>query len=102
MKKRPPCADVLPSFLIVEYFLFIAATGLFLIRIDEWPPAMFLLLVPALFFYPLLYLSLSIVVSCGTALAALGLENKHPLLRRWIVGSAAFLTTFLPHLLLHS
>ena len=99
-RSRPLCKEFLPSFFIVEYLIFAVTLTLFLFRLPVWNTATCLLIVPALFFYPLLYLAPSLLITTAAAGATVKLEEKRALLRRILTGTAAFLTTFVSHLLL--
>lgn len=98
--KQQSAAAFLPAFFIAEYVLFVATVCLFAARVPEWSvPAAFLLL-PALFFYPLMYLAPAIVLTSGAAAATWTLKERMPVLRGRIIGTTAFLTVFATHLFL--
>ena len=98
--KRPSAAAFLPAYFIAEYFLFLATTCLFAARVPEWSVPAAFLLIPALLFYPLMYLAPAIVLTAGAAAATFGLRERMPVLRSRIIGAAAFLTVFSTHLFL--
>jgi hypothetical protein len=60
-EKRTVCNAFLPAFFTIEYILFFIATAFFLFQAPQWSTAVALVLIPALFFYPLLYLVPAIV-----------------------------------------
>ena len=62
-EKRTPCNAFLPAFFTVEYILFFIVTAFFLFLVPEWSVSVALVLIPALFFYPLLYLLPAIILS---------------------------------------
>lgn len=98
--EKSPCNAFLPAFFAAEYFLFFAVTVFCLFQTPVWSTSVFFLLIPALFFYPLLYLAPSILLTCAVAGAALPLANKKEGVRRFLIGATAFATTFVSHLLL--
>ncbi|MBE6369975.1 MAG: hypothetical protein E7056_07445 [Lentisphaerae bacterium] len=100
MKKIFAYNSALPAFLTVEYIIFAASTGLFLLHTESWQISMYFLLIPALLFYPLLYLLPTIAVSAIAAVSTAVLEKQRAILRRKIVGSATFMAVFITHLLL--
>ena len=75
-RSRPLCKEFLPSFFIVEYLIFAVTLTLFLFRLPVWNTATCLLIVPALFFYPLLYLAPSLLITTAAAGATVKLEEK--------------------------
>ena len=90
----------MPAYFIVMYLLFTATTALFTLRIGEWSFPVLLLILPALFFYPVLYLLPSILLSTATALATVKMREHFPVLRLRIAGCVLFLTLFITHYLL--
>jgi len=100
MKNRPAYAAFLPAYFILEYILFFIAVCLFVIRVSDWGPAETVLLVPALLFYPVMYLAPSVLLTSGMAAATIPMEEKMPVLRRWLVCGMAFVTVFPAHLFL--
>ena len=97
---RPSCAEFLPSFFVVEYFLFLVGSLLFLLQVDAWSAPVAMLLIPALFVYPLFYLLPSLLLTTGAAAATLKLEAAKPVLRNRIIGGTAVTVAFISHLLL--
>ena len=94
-QNRPSCNAYLPSFFIIEYFLFFAVTVLFLLRIPSWSTPVFLLLIPALFVYPLFYIAPSLLLSSAVAAASRPLESSKPFLRKMLIGATAWSSVFI-------
>ena len=94
---RPSCAEFLPSFFVVEYFLFLVGSLLFLLQVDAWSAPVALLLIPALFVYPLFYLLPSLLLTTGAAAATLKLKAAKPVLRNRIIGGTAVTVAFISH-----
>ena len=88
------------SFFIVEYILFFAVTASFLFMLPSWNVMTGLLIIPAVIFYPLLYLLPSVLLTAAAAAATGKWEEKAPVRCRFLTGSIAFITTFIPHVLL--
>ena len=98
--KRPDYNVFLPAFFVIEYSLFWIVTAFFLLQVPTWNLSVCLLLIPALFFYPLLFIVPAVLLTSAVAVTTRSLAHKNAGLRRFLVGTAAFATTFIPHLLL--
>ena len=100
MKKKFPLPGIFSSFFAVEYAVFVFSLMLFFLNVRSWGASVWLLMIPALLLYPFYYLVPSILLSSVAALATASLESSKALTRRVIVGSVAFVSVFITHLLL--
>ena len=100
MKKKFPLPGIFSSFFAVEYVVFVFSLMLFFLNVRSWGSSVWLLMIPALLLYPFYYLVPSILLSSVAALATASLESSKALTRRVIVGSVAFVSVFITHLLL--
>ena len=100
MDKKISFNGFMPAFFLTEYLLFIITSCFFAARISDWSLPVYLMVIPALIFYPLLYLLPSVLLASAAAAATVRVREKHPVLRNAVTGTVIFLAVFVSHYLL--
>ena len=88
------------SFFSVEYLLFFIVTASFLFMAPSWGAGVACVLVPAVFFYALLYCVPAFLLTGLAGTVTLKWASEDPLWRRILLGTTAFTACFVSHLLL--